>query len=324
MKKQGLILLLFAIVLTMTACGSGKKAQEAYDAIGEMAFSDESILTAEESSRLQTMREDREKGLSDKNVDALTSLKNEWDEFSAPINEFIAQYDGIRATFFSSDTKAMLTEEELSQVEQYESNIVTAYENRDEAGLMEAGEEWNNYSENLRSVLQSYKSIDQDPFTDKDEVFFPDSVWAEIDSLRERTEAALSERDAATLHSLEREWDEFENDIKSRIEEKKQEIMDQWAQTLDQGSSFTNLLTMGTMTTSTSIEGHQIKIVSQYLTNNGISDDNIRASLETYLSLSSSVFQSGLDYLKTYIDDVSIRIEYRNVDGDIVGYKEFK
>ena len=289
-----------------------------------MTFNDNSILTDEESAKLASMKEAREQGLAKKDVDALNALKEEWEAFSAPINDFIECYNKIESSFFTSEYKDMLSDDELSQVKRFENEIKTAYQNRDEEALQTAGAEWEAYSENLKDVLDTYNSINQYPFTEGEESLLSDSDWEEIDSLQYRTDEALSDRDAEELHALKDEWNEYTSEIKENIEEKKREIMVQWSQTLDQGSSFANLLTMGTMRTSSSIEGHQIIIVTQYTTDMGISDDNIRASLESYLAMTSSVFQSGLDYLKTYIDDVSIRIEYRNVKGDVVSYKEFR
>ena len=38
----------------------------------------------------------------------------------------------------------------------------------------------------------------------------------------------------------------------------------------------------------------------------------------------SGTFQSGADYLRAYVEDVCIRVEYKNADGEVVSSREFR
>lgn len=55
MRKLLAMVLCLICIFSLTACGKGQKAQELYDAIGNISFGDESILTNDELSKLQTM-----------------------------------------------------------------------------------------------------------------------------------------------------------------------------------------------------------------------------------------------------------------------------
>lgn len=120
-------ILIFALsawlAVSLTACGNGKKAQEAYDAIGSMTFSDESILTGEEKAVLESLKADREEALKDRNVEQLNSIKSEWDAFKEPIESYIGKYEAVAESFFSEDEKKLLTNGELSEYENLKANI---------------------------------------------------------------------------------------------------------------------------------------------------------------------------------------------------------
>ena len=51
-KRVLLVIMITAALFSFAGCGRKKKAQEAYDAIGSMSISDESILTSEEQATI--------------------------------------------------------------------------------------------------------------------------------------------------------------------------------------------------------------------------------------------------------------------------------
>ena len=87
--KKTIIFGLLVCLMLLSACGDGGKLQAAYDAIGTIGFSDESVLTVEETARLQEMRNQKEAALGNKSIDELERLNAEWKAFAKPINDFI-------------------------------------------------------------------------------------------------------------------------------------------------------------------------------------------------------------------------------------------
>lgn len=323
MKKFLVLSLCLICILSMTACGKGQKAQELYNAIGSISFSDESILTNDELSKLQTMRDQREQYLKDKDIDGLTALQGEWASFRQPIDSYIKQYQSACGTFFKEADKALLTNDELQSCQSMEASISEAYQGRDSNALSQAISEWDSYSNNLREVINTYNDIDQSPFAgsaDKD--LLSRETLTKMADLSTATESALVDRDAAALKSLKSEWYTFTSNAKSEIEAAKEKLLNDWVSGANVSNSLTNLFSLGTITSSTSINGHKITYTTQY--NYDVDTSEVKKAMDSYLSWTSSVFESGVKSLKTYIDDVCIRVEYKDKNGSVISYKEFK
>lgn len=226
MKKFLVLGLCLICILSMTACGKGQKAQELYNAIGSISFSDESILTNDELSKLQTMRDQREQYLKDKDIDGLTALQEEWASFRQPIDSYIKQYQSACGTFFKEADKALLTNDELQTCQSMEASISEAYQGRDSNALSQAISEWDSFSNNLREVINTYNDIDQSPFAgsaDKD--LLSSETLTKMAELSAATESALVDRDAAALKTLKSEWNTFTNNAKSEIEAAKEKLL---------------------------------------------------------------------------------------------------
>lgn len=322
MKKITAIFVVLLTTVMFVGCGASSKAQEAYNALGAMTISDENILTSEETAKYASLKETRESALEAKDVDTLVSLKSEWEDFSIPINDFVEEYKTIENSFFTTSEKKLLTEQEIAECDMYETEIKSAYQNRSETELQDLYEQWSEYSENIRAVLEAYNSIDQSPFSSKDLSFLSSEDSSKMDSLVLRTETALSERDASAIISLKSEWSTFVTSTQKSIEDAKEEMLSDWVESANVTSSLFNLFTLGTTTSSTSINGHKITYTTQY--NYDTSDSDIKSSLDSYLSFTSTIFESGVSQLKQFVDDVCIRIEYKNKNGVIISYKEFR
>lgn len=323
MKKFLALSLCLVCVFSMTGCGQGKKAQEIYDAIGSISFSDESILTNDELSKLQTMKDQKEQYLKDKDIDGLTALQDEWASFRQPIDDYMKQYETACDTFFSEADKALLTNDELQACQTMEESISEAYQSRDSDALSQTIGEWDNYSYNLREVINTYNDIDQSPFAgsaDKD--LLSSETLSKMADLSAATESALADRDAAVLKSLKSEWYSFADNAKSEIEAAKEQLLNDWVSSANVTNSLSNLFSLGTITSSTSINGHTITYTTQY--NYDVNTSDVKKEMDSYLSWTSSIFEGGVNTLKTYIDDVCIRVEYKDEKGSVISYKEFK
>lgn len=316
------ICLAFCILFSLSGCGKSAKAQEAYDAIGSMSFSDESILTAEESQRLSEMREARETALQDKDIDDLEALKNEWDAFRSPIDSFISQYETIKKSYFTDSEKSMLTSSELEECTALEKQVKAAYESRNETELQSSGAAWEAYCKPLREVFDAYKDIEPASFSETDLSLMAGEDREELQQLTTRTEDALNSRNTSELRALNGEWSSFTARASANIEQAKEKLLNDFVAGANFTSSLANLFSFGTMTSSTAVDGHRITITTQYNTDM-VSDDGIKSEMDSYLSMMSSTLQSGVDSLKAYIDDVCIRVEYKNRDGKVISFKEF-
>ena len=322
MKKMLFAMITTAMILSLSACGS-KKAQSAYDAIGSMFFSDESILTADEQARFRDMKLRREDALEKKDTGALEALKSEWEAFSAPIQEVIRLYQEAKDEFFTDEEKDDLTDEERSTAEDLEGKIRDLYQKRDEAGMKDMIRMYRKYGQPIRDIIRTYKNVDFSAFSSSDRNLMDEEEKTEMQDIFDHAREALEHRDLSELESLGRVWSGFVSDTKDEIENTKSDILNQWLDSANLTSSLTNLLSLGTTTTSTGIHGHTITITTQYTAQANASDEQIKNALESYLGLTSYVFQSGVEYLQQYVDDVCIRVEYRNADGNLVASRDF-
>ena len=317
-----------SLVLVLAALGvfenRAAMAQEAYNAMGDMTLKDESILTTEERQTLSDMRSSREQMLQKQDVEGLESLNAQWESFRAPFDQFTSQYESIMDNSFTSNEKSLLTAEETQTADALQAQIISAYQGRDSTALQAAGDQWDMFSSNIREVFQIYNDIDQTPFSNKEQNLMTQDQRDRMKSLQTETETALVQRDSSGLSRLQSDWNSYTSGTKQSIEQAKEKLLSDWVDGADFGASLGNLFSLGTTTSSTTINGHTITITTQYNTDQGLSDNDIKTAMDSYLNMTSSVFQSGVDYLHEYVDDVVIRIEYKNKNGNVVSSKEFK
>ena len=322
MKKALALFLCVVCIFSLSACGEGKRAQELYDAIGSISFSDDSILTSDEFTQIERMRAQKEQLFKDTDIDGLASLQKEWSAFRQPIDGFIKQYQTACGTFFSETEKAFLTTDELETCQTMEGVISEAYQSRDSGALTNSIAEWDSYSSSLRDVINTYTEIDQSPFSKKELGLLSSETKTKMEDLSKRTETALVDRDAAALKSLKSEWYSFTSNGKSEIETATEQLLNDWVSGANVTDTLTNLFSFGSITSTTTISGHIITYSSQY--NFDVDASELKRAMESYLNWTSSVFEGGAKSLKTYIDDVCIRVEYKDKNGNVVCYKEFK
>lgn len=323
MKKLLTLSVCLFCIISITACGNGQKAQELYDAIGSISFSDESILNSDELSKLETMREQKEQYLKDKDIDGLTTLQEEWSSFRQPIDDYIEQYQEASNNFFSGTDEALLTDDELQVCKEMEEKITDAYQSRDKDALSKSIDEWNSFSGELREVINTYNEIDQSPFDgEADKNLLSSETLDEMENLSAATEDALTTRDVAALKSLKSEWYTFTENANIEIETAKENLLKDWVDNANVANSLTNLFSLGTITSSTSIDGHTVTYTTQY--NYDVDESEIKSALDSYLSWTSSIFEGGISSLKPYIEDVCIRVEYKDKNGNVISYKEFQ
>lgn len=218
MKKMTIVCLLVCSMI-LSACGNGGKLQAAYDAIGTIGFSDESILTVEETAKLQEMRNQKEAAFGNKNIEELERLDAEWRAFAKPINDFINKYKNIQGEFFTDTEKVLLSSDEAADYLKLKTAIDDAYKGRDEAALETAITEYRTFSEPIAKILKKYTSINQSPFSDKEKGHMTNDEVAEMQDILNKIETAWGERDISALDSLSNEWKTFTQNTKNRIEE---------------------------------------------------------------------------------------------------------
>ena len=325
MKRVLLVIMITAALFSFAGCGRKKKAQEAYDAIGSMNISDESILTSEEQATIAYMRGRRENMLKNKDVDGLKALKTEWETFSGPIQELISVREAADRNLFTATDYNYITDDEMDTISAYRDRMDELYRERDIEGLSALAKEYREYCEPISAVVGTYFNIvHQAGLSDADQRLMSSEGLSELQNLSDSIEEAYESRDLSQLKSLDDQLDTFIADTKRSLENTKDKLLNDWVETANLTSSLTDLLSFGTTSTNTKVEGHEIIITTQYSKQAGVSDDQIEGALDSYLSLMSYVIQNGVDYLQQYIDDVCIRVEYKNANGSVVASREFK
>lgn len=322
MKKMLLVVLCIVLVLSMTACGEGKKAQEIYDSFGTMDF-DESLLNDNELTKIASFKDEREKLLKEKNINGLEKLKEEWDEFSTPLNNIIEQYKSTYNQLISDNDKSLLTDDELQDNNKIVSKIDIAFKNRNANALSEATGEYIEHFQNTKEVFNTYHNIEKPFFSDKEKSILPDNDINTMQDLSDKTENALKDRDLQQMKSVQNEWISFTATANTDLESAKHKMLNDWILNANLGASIGNILSFGITTSSTTIENHTIVYTTKYNVENYGSDEQVEASLNSYINLTSAVYQSGVKQLKPYINDICIRVEYLRKDDSVICYKEF-
>ncbi len=329
--KNRKILILVLVICAAAAIGVGaffgirsSRAQKVYDEIGTIGFSDESILTAEEQDTLYDLRAEKESAYQKKDVRALRGVQEEWDEFRAPLEDLIDTYVNAKWDFFDEAGKAMLTEEERMQCETLEEAVESAYQARDKEALDAACAEWEEFCTPIRNVMNIYQEISQYTYSEAEMSLLSEETLMRMQELQGDTESAFAERDEEWMNTLVDEWSTFRSETEYELEEARNRLLQNWVDDANATGAFTDLFSFGLTNTSSWVEGHTIVVSTQYTTDLGISDRDIADSLDNYLSMMSGTFQSGADYLRQYIEDVCIRVEYKNADGEVVSSREFR
>ncbi len=100
-----------------------------------------------------------------------------------------------------------------------------------------------------------------------------------------------------------------------------EEILNNWVDTAGEALLFFDMLSLGMTTSTVRVEGHKIIYTTQY--NVDVPKKEIKEGLETYLDSAGPMFRSGVDELKPYINDIRIRVEYRDYNGKVICDEEF-
>lgn len=320
LRKAVLLGILSGMIFLFAACGSGKI--EALDKeIGQIAFSDESILTSEEKETLATLRQRREEALNKKDEAALEQIKTDWQTFKAPIEKYIQDYQSFANGFLKD--KDLLAANEKSWFDEAENSLQDAYQSRD-TGKLEAAKSHYNSEEatRLRSLIEAYKAIDQKPFKTQELNLMTAEDRKDFQSLIDRTNQALLDRNSENMSKLKSEWSSFVSEVKSSTKKAKDDVVNEWISGSNFSSGLSSLLTLGQVKQSTTVSGHTITISSQY-NSQSVSDQEIEKSLNSYLNWISSTLQSGVNGMAAYVEDVSIKVEYKNYKGSVVASKTF-
>lgn len=319
-RKAVLLCILSGMMFLFAACGSGKVA-ELDKEIGQISFSDESILTADEKATLDSLRQRREEALSKKDASALEQIKNDWQTFKAPIEKYIQDYQSFTSGFLKD--KDLLAANERSWFEEAEKSLKEAYQSRDTARLEAAKSHYKSEeATRLRSLIEAYKAIDQKPFKTQELNLMSAEDRKGFQSLIDRTNQALLGRDSESMSKLKSEWSSFVSGVKSSTNKAKDEVVNNWISGSNFSSGLSSLLTLGQVKQSTTVSGHTITISSQY-NSQSVSDQEIEKSLNSYLNWISSTLQSGVNGMAAYVEDVSIKVEYKNYKGNVVASETF-
>lgn len=320
-KRIICVLLTLAMLFSLTACSKQKKAKKIYDSFGDMTFSDESILTDEEREKIVDFKVRRLEAMGKSDVGALEELKKEWDAFSEPINNVINEYTEVRNAYMSESEVSKLTSKETEQYNTHLNNIKKAYDGRDRDALKKACDNYYSFASDVREYFQIYDSVNRSEFTGKDrklmtqnQVEWEEYYFAVMDK-------ALRERDKGTLRQTKNDWDSFVTKTHTAIEEARENLLKQWVKGANITSTLTNIFSFGTITTSVEVNRHTITIISKY--NYDVSEKTAKSDLETYLSYAGYIIQDGVTYLKEYIDDVCIRVEYRNKNNSVLVSRDY-
>ena len=325
-RKAAALILAIAMICGITACGGPSEAEvsQAYGAIGEIKLSDESILTDAEKAQMKEWNDKKETAYKDKDIKTLEAIKTEWEAFKAPIESYIDSFESqVRSTYLSASEESLLTQEELANINELKNAAEEAYLKRDEAALDKASEAYISATSEIRSIVRIYRKI-------KDGKYFSDTEFALLSSEDRETfqnimnaaENGFANRDLASLEQAEREIDAFSSEAGQKIEAAKEQLLQNWVDTSNSLLSVTDALSLGSTTSRTSISGHTITVSVQY--NNDYKDSQIADALDAYLRTTSYLFEQGVNYLKQYIDDVCIRVEYLNKNGSVVSSKDFR
>ncbi len=221
--KIAVVLLIIALliggVVAVKHMMDRRKLQAAYDAIGTIGFSDETILTNEEVTKLQELRNQKETAFTNKSIEELERLDAEWKAFAMPIHDFIDKYKNIQREFFTDSEEELLSSDEEANYLKLRTAIDEAYKSRDDDALETAITEYRVFSEPIAKILKKYTSINQSPFSDKEKEHMTNDEIAEMQNLLNEIETAWIERDISALDSLGNEWKTFAQNTKNRIEE---------------------------------------------------------------------------------------------------------
>ncbi len=220
--------------------------------------------------------------------------------------------------------RKLMTAAEHSECDSLETAMQNALQDGTLDDLEQRIAEWSAFAEQLRDVFSAYQNIDQTPFSDAELSMLSKDELNEYYSYQRRIDEALAARKETDLNLLKSQFCTFQSTVKTNIEAAKQKMLDDWVKDADFGSALGGILSLGSVRTTTTVSGHKITLSTQYMTDFGVTDEQIKSTMDSYLSWASTYLQNGVNALGYFISDISIRVEYKNVNGRIISEKEFK
>ena len=229
-------------------------------------------------------------------------------------------YKGVKNELMTDTEKQMMTEAERARSNALESAIQDALQNGTREELEQRIAEWKEFAEDLRAVFSAYRKFDLTPFSDAELSMLSKDELEEYYSFQQRIDEAFAARKVKDLNLLNNQWQSFQSAAKRGFEAAREKMLNDWVSGADLGSSITGLFSLGTIKTTTTVSGHKITVSTQYLTDYGASDSQIKNAMESYLNLMSSMFQNvvnSLGYVAVAIDD-----EHRGHRLQVIGCRE--
>jgi len=112
------VLLVLAVISGCESAESKliKEVDNAYNLVGSISFSDESILTTDEVNRFSELKKLKENAYEDQDINTLQQIKSDWDEFKAPIQTRINEIEEEKRRI--AEEEARKAEEEARRVEE--------------------------------------------------------------------------------------------------------------------------------------------------------------------------------------------------------------
>jgi hypothetical protein len=233
-------------------------------------------------------------------------------------------YNGVKNKLMTDAEKQEMTAEERSRNDALESAMKDALQSGTRGELEQRIAEWTVFADDLREIFSAYGKFNLTPFSDAELSMLSKDELNEYYSYQQKIDEAYFARNVKDLNLLNNQWQSFQSTAKNTFEAARDKMLNDWVSGADLGSSITGLFSLGTIKTTTTVSGHKITVSTQYLTDYGASDAQIRNAMDSYLNLMSSMFQNTVNSLGFYMNDVAIRVEYLNMNGKVVSEKEFK
>lgn len=233
-------------------------------------------------------------------------------------------YSSVRNKLMTDAEKQEMTADERAENAALEAAMRNALQSGTREELEQRIAEWTAFADDLRDVFSAYRKCDLTPFSDAELSLLSKDELNEYYAYQRKIDEAFAARKEKDLNLLNSQWQSFQSESRRNMEAAKEEMLNDWVSSADLGSAITGLFSLGTIKTATTVSGHRITATTQYTTDFGVTDDQIKNGMDSYLSWASSMLQNAVNSLGFYIGDLVIRIEYINVNGKLICDKEFK
>ena len=233
-------------------------------------------------------------------------------------------YSSVKNKLMTDAEKQEMTAAERSENAALETAMQNALQGGTREELEQRIAEWTAFADGLRDVFSAYKKFDLTPFSGAELSMLSKDELNEYYSYQRKIDEAYAARNVKDLNLLNNQWQSFQSASKKNMEAAKEKMLNDWVSSADLGSAITGLFSFGTIKTTTTVSGHKITVSTQYMTDFGVTDEQIKNGMDTYLSWASSMLQNAVNSLGFYISDLVIRVEYKNVNGKLICDKEFK